>query len=239
MKINCIVVDDEPLARKGLAEYISEVEFLELKAVCENSIAANKVLNEQAIDLMFLDIQMPKMTGLDFLKSLHQKPLVILTTAYSEYALKGYELDVLDYLLKPISLERFLKAANKAKEFHALKQAKNTDAEKPANYFFVRCNNQYEKIMFDELLFAQAMENYVVLQTTSQKFISYITLKGVEEYLPAADFIKVHKSFIISIPKIDKITASEIIIGPHSIPISRNMKEEIMEKIVNNKLLKR
>ena len=125
MKINCIVVDDEPLARKGLAEYIGDVDYLDLKAVCENAVVTARVLAQQKIDLIFLDIQMPKMSGIEFLKSLRQQPMIIFTTAYSEYALKGYELDVLDYLVKPISFERFLKAVNKAREFYNLR---NNDA---------------------------------------------------------------------------------------------------------------
>ena len=238
MKINCIIVDDEPLARKGLKEYVTEVSFLELKAELANSMAANEVLNQQKIDLIFLDIQMPKMTGIDFLKTLREQPMVILTTAYSEYALQGYELDVLDYLVKPISFERFLKAVNKAKDFFELKSAGGSSKMK-SEYFFVRCNNQYEKIFYHDLLYAEALENYVVLHTKAKKFISYLTLKSVEDYLPTDNFIKVHKSFIVSVSKIDKIDNNEIIIGTSSISISRSLKDEVMNKIVNSKHLKR
>jgi DNA-binding LytR/AlgR family response regulator len=238
MKISCIIVDDEPLARKGLEEYVSEVDFLELKAQCENSLVANKILYEQKIDLMLLDIKMPKLTGIDFLKTLSQPPVVILTTAYSEYALQGYELDVIDYLLKPVSFERFLKAVNKVKDFFELKDKCQVVAPNK-DYFFVRCDKRYEKILYNDLLFAEAMENYVVLNTKENKFISYLTFKAVEEYLPKEIFIKVHKSFIVSISNIDSISTNEIKIGSHNIPISRNLKDEIMNKILNNKLLKR
>ena len=239
MKINCIIVDDEPLARKGLIEYVSEIDFLELKAECENSISANKILSQQKIDLIFLDIQMPKMTGIDFLKTLREQPMVIFTTAYSEFALQGYELDVIDYLVKPISYERFLKSVNKAKDFYELKNNSNSIPAIQAEYFFVRCDNRYEKISYEDLLFAEALENYVGLQTKTKKFISYLTFKSVEDYLPVGKFIKVHKSFIVSISKIDKIVGNEMKIGTHSIPISRNLKDEVMNKIVNSKLLKR
>src|ERR1700722_7721269 len=172
MKISCIVVDDEPLARKGLAEYIGDVDYLDLKAVCENAVVAGTVLAREKTDLIFLDIQMPKMSGIEFLKSLHTQPMIIFTTAYSEYALKGYELDVLDYLVKPIPFEGFLKAVNKAKEFYSLKNVSLSEPGKPAAYFFIRCDNQYEKIMLDEVLFVQALENYVVIQTAHKKFIT-------------------------------------------------------------------
>ena len=239
MKINCVIVDDEPLARKGLTEYIAEADFLELKAECESPLAANKILNQQKIDLIFLDIQMPKMTGIDFLKTLREQPMIIFTTAYSEYALQVYELNVLDYLVKPISLERFIKAVNKAKEFYELKNTVAASSQKSTEYFFVRCDKLYEKIGYDDLLFAQALENYVVLQTRSNKFVTYLTLKGVEDYLPTDNFIRVHKSFIVSVSKIDKIAGNEIKIGTHSIPISRDMKDDVMNRIVNSKLLKR
>lgn len=239
MKINCIVVDDEPLARKGIQEYIEEVNFLDFRAGCENAAAAGTVLHKETIDLIFLDIQMPKMTGIEFVKTLREPPMVIFTTAYSEFALQAYELEVLDYLVKPISFERFLKSVNRAKEFFELKTKPESKQTATHDYFFVKCDNRYEKILYDELLFVKAMENYVVLQTISTQFISYLTFKSVEEYFPADKFIKVHKSYIVSTDKIDKITTNEIKIGLHSIPISRNLKEEVMTKIVNDKLLKR
>jgi len=235
MKINCIIVDDEPLARKGLAEYVSEVDFLDLKALCSSSTEANKSLNQQKTDLVFLDIQMPGLNGIEFLKTMKTKPMVILTTAYSEFALEGYELDVLDYLVKPISFNRFLKACNKAKEYYEFVHNKNTGN----SHFFIRCDNRFERIDHDKLLFVEAMENYVVLQTTTQKFISYLTLKSVENYLPQQSFIRVHKSFIVSLSKIERIDGNEVKIGIHSIPISRNLKDEVMNNVVNKNLLKR
>ena len=237
MPVNCIIVDDEPLARKGLAEYVAEVPFLELKAQCESALAANEVLNTQKIDLVLLDIQMPKMSGIEFLKTMRDRPMVIFTTAFTDYALQGYELDVIDYLVKPISFERFLKAANKAREFYEAKVKTTTEPQE--TYFFVRCDNRYEKIYYDELLFVEALENYVILQTRTHKYISYLTFKSVEEYLPGSQFVKVHKSFIIAASKIDNIVGNEIKMGGHTIPISRNLKEALMNKIVNGKLLKR
>ena len=238
MKISCIVVDDEPLARKGLKEYIDEVDFLDLRVSCDSAVAAAAELNRQKIDLIFLDIQMPKMTGIEFVKILHEQPMVIFTTAYSEYALEGYELEVLDYLVKPISFERFMKSINRAKDFFDLKQ-KGHMRQEAIDFFFIKCDNRYEKIFFNELLFVKAMENYVVLQTASKQFISYLTFKSVEEYFPADKFLKVHKSYIVSIDRIDKIAGHEINIGQYSVPISRGLREDVMNKIVNDKLLKR
>ncbi len=238
MKINCIIVDDEPLARKGLAEYVSEIGFLHLEGSCESPVQANELLNQQQIDLIFLDIQMPKVTGIEFLRSLRSAPMVIFTTAYSEYALQSYELNVLDYLVKPIPFERFLKAANKAKEFYELKE-KAGPQRQAADYFFIRCDNLYEKISFSDLLYVESLENYVALHTASKKYISYLTLKAVEDYLPADSFIKVHKSFIVSVSRVDKIEGNEIKIGRYSVPISRSMKDKVMGRIVNGNLLKR
>ena len=239
MKINCIIIDDEPLARKGLKEYVSEVDFLELKGEGENAEFAVALLKKGDIDLMFLDIQMPKLTGIEFLKGLKNAPMVIFTTAYSKYALESYELDVQDYLVKPISFERFFKACNKARDFYNLKQSGNKDVLKNDEYFFIRCADRYEKIPYDELLYVEAMENYVIFHTIHGKFISYLTLKVVENYLPADKFLKVHKSYIIAIPKIESIDGSDIIIKGKSIPISRTLKDEVMNKLVMGKFLKR
>ena len=239
MKISCIIVDDEPLARKGLQEYIEEVDFLDCRAICENTSIAASVLNSEKIDLMFLDIQMPRMTGIEFVKTLRHQPMVIFTTAYSEFALQSYELEALDYLVKPISFERFLKSVNRAKEFFELRQMSGSGNNTAKGFFFVKCDSRYEKIFYEDLLFVKAMENYVVLQTGSAQFISYLTFKSVEGYFPADKFLKVHKSYIVSIPKIDKIEGNQIRIGQHTVPISRNLKDEVMTKIVTDKLLKR
>ncbi|HXP48359.1 MAG TPA: LytTR family DNA-binding domain-containing protein [Bacteroidia bacterium] len=238
MKINCIIVDDEPIARKGITEYISDIDFLELKGQGENALVANALLSNEDIDLVFLDIQMPKMTGIEFLKTLKNPPMVVFTTAYSDYALQSYELDVLDYLVKPISFERFLKACNKAKELFVLKK-QGTNALKTEEYFFIRCKERFEKIIYNELLYVEAMENYVIFHTTKEKFISYLTFKAVESYLPANKFLKVHKSYIVAISKIESLSGDDIIIKDASLPIGRTLKEEVINKLVASKLLKR
>lgn len=232
--IRCVITDDEPIARKGLQGYIEKIDFLELAGVCEDAIQLNSLLKQQQVDLLFLDIEMPYVTGIDFLKNTPQAPKVIFTTAYEQYAIKGYELDVLDYLLKPISFERFLKAANKAYDHFGGALAKE------ANYLFVKTDNKLEKVKLNELLFVEAMENYVALYTADKKLITHSTLKALQEKLPAGQFIQPHKSYLVNIQCIQSIEGNILHVGGHyQIPISKYQKDEVMEKIVNNKLLRR
>ena len=241
MNINCIVIDDEPLARKGLKEYINDVDFLSLTGEFDNPLKAAQALREQGMQLLFLDIQMPKISGLDFIKSLKQFPPVIFTTAYPQYALDGFDLNALDYLVKPISFERFLKAAYKAKEFYEVRQKNLTPSieEKDKEHLFIKADNKLVKIFYNDILFIEALQNYVCIHTLSKKYITYLTIKSVEEFLPADRFIKTHKSFIIAASKIESIEGNNILVGTQHIPISRNMKEEVVEKLLNGKFLKR
>jgi DNA-binding LytR/AlgR family response regulator len=232
--IKCIITDDEPLARKGLQGYIEKIDFLELAGVCEDAIQLNSLLKHQPADLLFLDIEMPYVTGIDFLKNTPNAPKVIFTTAYEQYAIKGYELDVLDYLLKPISFERFLKAANKAYDYFS---SATTDA---GNYLFIKTDNKLEKVNLQELLFVEAMENYVALYTPDKKLVTHSTLKALQEKLPSGQFIQPHKSYVVNIQCIQSIEGNILHVGgKYQIPISKYQKEEIMERIVNNKLLKK
>lgn len=237
MKLTCMIIDDEPLARKGMEEYVSDIEFLELVAVCDNALQANTYLQSNTVDLVLLDIQMPKLSGLDFLKSLEHPPVVIITTAYQEYALEGYELNVTDYLVKPIAFSRFVKAVNKARDFLLLKQKE--PAAEPATYFFLKVDNRFEKINYDEILFAEALQNYVAIYTAEKKMLSYITFTQVENQLPAGKFLKVHKSYIVAMDKIKTVEGNIINIAQHQIPVSRGLRDEVMQKIVFDKLIKR
>src|ERR1700748_2730612 len=184
--IRCIITDDEPFARKGLQGYIGQIDFLELKGVCENAVELNSLLKKEPADLLFLDIEMPYVTGIDFLRSIPSPPKVIFTTAYEKYALQGFELEVLDYLLKPISFERFLRAANKAFDYFRLQQA----AVAPEDYFFVKADSKLENIHFADILFAEALKNYVAIYTGEKKVITHLTLKMVQEKLPARSFVQ-------------------------------------------------
>ncbi len=240
-QINCLIVDDEPLARKGVKEYIYDIDFLNLAGEFEDPVKATSRISEGGIDLIFLDIEMPKITGMQFLKTLHHPPPVIFTTAYPQYALDGFELNALDYLVKPIAFERFLKAAMKAKEYYEVRH--KNEAEPPHHeseqYFFVKADNKLIKIFFNEILFVEALQNYVTIHTASKKYITYLTFKSIEEYLPADQFIKCHKSYIISASKLTSIEGNELIIGNNHIPLSRNNKEEVLEKLLKGKFLKR
>jgi DNA-binding LytR/AlgR family response regulator len=242
MNINCIIIDDEPLARKGLTEYISNVDFLTLAGAYEDALKAATAISENDIRLLFLDIELPRISGLDFLKSLQHPPLIILTTAYPQYALEGFDLNVLDYLVKPISFPRFLKAVTKAKEQLQLMHqtitapASSSDAE---DYIFIKTNNKLVRIFFYDILFVEALQNYVAIHTTEKKFISYLTFKSVEDKLPREKFLKVHKSFIVQISKVDAFENNELQVGASKLPVSRSLKDEVLKKIFENKYLKR
>lgn len=233
LTIRCIITDDEPLARKGLQGYIDKISFLDLVGVCEDAIQLNTVLKQQQVELLFLDIEMPYVTGIDFLKNITNPPKVIFTTAYERYAIQGYELDILDYLLKPISPDRFLKAVNKAYDYFQSKQ-NNTQP-----YFFVKTDNKLEKILFDEILFIEAMENYVAIYTADKKIITHSTLKAVQEKLPANQFIQPHKSYLVNVDRIGAIEGNILHILKYEVPVSKYQREEVLEKIINNKLLKK
>ena len=237
MLINCIVIDDEPLARKGLKEYIADVDFLNFVAEFDSPLKATELINRGKSQLLFLDIQMPKITGLDFFRTLQTPPPVIFTTAYPQYALEGFEVNALDYLVKPISFERFLKAVLKAKEFYEVREKNQTEIA--ADHFFIKADSKLIKILYDDVLFVEALQNYVVIHTKGKKHISYLTIKSVEEYLPPSLFIKTHKSYIIAASKIESIEGNDVRIGQHYIPISRNLKDEVMEKLLKGKFLKR
>lgn len=238
--LSCIIIDDEPLARKGLKEYINDVDFLEFRAEFDSALKATKLLNEGLVQLIFLDIQMPKINGLEFLKTLRQSPPVIFTTAYPQFAIDGFELNALDYLVKPISFERFLKAAVRAREFYEVR-SQNVRHGEDANetFFFIKADNKLVKVFFDDILFVEALQNYVAIHTKNKKLISYLTFRSIEEYLPPSRFAKTHKSYIVSASKIDHIEGNDIRIGDHHIPISRTIKEEVLEKLLKGRFLKR
>ena len=239
MTLNCLIIDDEPVARKGMEEYIKEVEFLHFVAKCENPMKATPYLEEGAVDLIFLDIRMPKLSGIEFLATLLDPPMVIITTAYSEYALEGYSLNVMDYLVKPISFGRFLKAANKALDFYSLRHKAESQKETAPDYFFIKCDNKYEKVHYEEVLYIEALQNYVIIRTAEKKLITYMTISGLEAQLPKEKFIRVHKSYVVSLSKIKAVEGNEIVINTIKIPISRNLKEEVMNRILGDNLLSR
>jgi DNA-binding LytR/AlgR family response regulator len=234
-KIKAIIVEDEPLARSGLESYVNDIDFIELCALCENAMEANNAINKFQPELMFLDIQMPRLTGIDLLKSLSKPPMVIFTTAYPNYALQGFELDVVDYLVKPYPFERFLKAVNKARDLFLLRNDKSETTEKSSGYFFIKTDNKLERVTFADIDYIEAMENYVVIRTHDQKLITMNTMKSMEDSLPENHFIRIHKSFIVNQEKVKSIEGNELKVGNAKLPISRQKKQEVLERIVNRK----
>ena len=227
--LQCILIDDEPLARKGLLEYIADIDFLQPVAEFGAVPPALEFLRSHTVDLIFLDIEMPRMTGLEMLRSVADLPPVIITTAYPQYALEGFEWNVLDYLVKPISFDRFYKSVLRAREMTVSQQ----------DHFFVKVNGQILRVNLAELVFAEAMENYVILQTVDRKLITYLTFKALEEFLPADQFFRIHKSFIVAANKIDSIEGNLIRARGFELPVSRTLKDEVMNRLLNGKYLKR
>lgn len=245
MILKCVVIDDEPLARECMVNYIREIDFLELAGTASNPVGLTRLLDEQPIDLVLLDIQMPVMNGIEFLKMMQHPPLVVITTAYPSYALEGFQLDVMDYLVKPITFNRFFKAVSKAKDYRHLQERSVfnhlpiTKASEPEDYFFIKCDYKYERIYFDDILYVEAMQNYVTIHTIKGKYITLLYMKNVEQNLSRNAFIRIHKSYIVSISKIEAIENSEIIIQSHRLPISRSYRDEVIDKVVNKKLWKK
>jgi two-component system LytT family response regulator len=232
--INCLVADDEPFARLGMAELIKKIPFFKLVGIAKDAFEVIGYLNTEEVHLLFLDIQMPKLTGIELLRTLKDPPKVIFTTAYSKYAVDGYELDILDYLLKPVTWERFLKAANKAKEYFDLdNHPANTRSKEVDNiFFFIKTNKKLEKIFFDEILFIEAMLNYVIIHTAGGKIITYSSIKKILDELPVTGFLKVHKSYIVSLSKITTVDGNRVRIQQQHIPVSRPHKDKLRKAIL-------
>jgi two-component system, LytTR family, response regulator len=230
-KYTCIIVDDETLARELLMSHIAKIPDLVVLATCANAIEAKYALEKHQPDILFLDIQMPNLTGLDLLRMLKHRPATILTTAYSEYALEGYELDVLDYLLKPIVFERFFKAVSKAIEWldrgQTPAQSLPTSAptEVKDNYFFVKSDAKIVKVVFDDILYIEALQKYVRIHTPSVRIVTLMSMSQLEDVLPTGQFSRIHRSFIVNVNKIDSIEGNMVHIGKHNLPISKGQKE--------------
>ena len=226
--IRCLAIDDEPLALELLVDNISKVPYLHLAAACENAIEAMQVMENQTIDLIFLDIQMPGLTGLQFIKSMILKPMIILITAYEKYALQGFELDVTDYLVKPVSLDRFIKACNKANELFYLKTQPKIAPD--AGYFFVNVDYSMVKIITADIMYIEGLKDYIKihLKGTQRPVITRLPMKTMEEQLPANAFIRIHKSYIISIAFITATRKSSVFLNTIELPISDNYKDSIL-----------
>lgn len=242
MKINCIAIDDEPLALEKIREYIKRIGYLNLVKSFDNAIDALSFLKTNKVDLIFLDIQMEELTGIQLMEALQTKPKVILTTAYDEYALKGYELDVCDYLLKPISFQRFLQACEKV--YDVLFPLQNTInnipsqdlSESATGYFFVKNGSITQKINFEDILFVEGMRDYLRIWTQKEKIMTLLSFRKLEDALPKLGFIRIHKSYLISINKIDCIERNRVIIAEQRLPIGESYKRVFFNTIDERKL---
>ena len=230
-KISCLILEDEPLAAEELEDYINKVLFLELKAKCADAIYALEILQKQTIDLIFLDIHLPKLKGLDFIKTLQHPPKVIITTAYQEYALQGYELNVVDYLLKPIEWSRFLMAVNKLQQAIEVTNYSHRTVPGPEEktYLFFNVNKRMVKIFLDEILYIESLKEYIRITTPNKSILTKYQLNQIEELLTRHHFLRIHRSFIVAKNKIETFSATDVEIGSKHLPIGRNYKEQVME----------
>lgn len=238
--LKCIIVDDEPFARKGLEKYVSKIPFLALAGATGTIAKARRLMEMEQIDLIYLDINLPKVSGIDFLKSLSNPPQVIFTTAYPEYAIEGFELDVTDYLLKPITYERFLKASEKAltKMQQSAKEMPVVNMLPEDDYFFIKTKGKLEKIKKKEILFIQGMGNYVTIHTKDKKIVTYASLKDIETKLQTLNLLTIHKSYRVPINHIESYDGKFVLLQSHSLPVSRSYKEGVVANLNSKKLSK-
>lgn len=229
--LRCIAIDDEELALELLADNIGKVPYLQLVAACDNPIEAINIIQQQQIDLVFIDIQMPGLTGLQLIQSLTNKPMFILVTAYEKYALEGFNLNVIDYLVKPVSLDRFIKACNKAWELYQLKN-KLAEPAKEANhdYFFINVDYSHIKVVYNDIVWVEGLKDYIKihLKSTSKPIVARISMKSIEEQLPASKFIRIQKSYIVSKDSITAVRKNSIYIGSNELPVGENYKDAVM-----------
>ena len=243
MNMNVIIVDDEPLAQDVLETYVSQIPDLNLVAKCNNAIEANEALQNNQVDLMFLDIQMPQLTGTDFLKSLANPPMVVFTTAYSEFAVEGFELNALDYLLKPISLDRFMRAVNKAKEQLELQKGGKKDEEIVEignDFFFVKADKKLVRVSFEDIIYIEGLKDYVIIRQESGRVITLQTMKSLEEKLPHSKFRRIHRSFIVNVEKINALMGNMVEVMEKGkekhLPIGKNYRDDLLDYINQTKL---
>ena len=242
--IKTLIIDDEPLALDVLETYIEQMPELQLVGRCSNALEANEFLRKNQVDLIFLDIQMPRLSGVDFIKTLASPPMFIFTTAYSEYALEGYELNAIDYLLKPISIDRFMKAVNKAMEQFELRKkdesGESTTAGEGVEFFFVKADKKLVKIKYDDIVYIEGLKDYVIIRLEQGRVVTLQTMKSLEDKLPLTRFKRIHRSYIVSIDKIHAVDGTSVDVYEKGqikqLPIGKNYRDEILEIVNKNKL---
>ena len=225
MRVKAIIVDDEPLARQVISQYAKDIPGLEIICSCNNAMEANHILREQPVNLMFLDVNMPGISGLDFLKNLKYPPLVILTTAYTDYALEGYELNILDYLKKPFSFDRFFKAFQKAEEQLALRE-KKTEQKSGPEYIFIKSNKKAVRIDIIDICFIEGLGDYIKIHLKDRHLVTNLSMKKMQDLLPSAQFFRIHKSYIIRLDRIQSIEGNLVEIGKHKLPVGNNFRQD-------------
>lgn len=229
--IKCIIVEDERLAQQVIQSHLQKTDRCELVGICSNTAEAKELLGKNDIDLMFLDIQLPGMTGLDFLRTLEDPPLVILTTAYPEYALESYEYNVVDYLLKPISLERFSKAINKIIDGKLFTGTPPEKEPLPGDHIFIKSNSKFFRIDFNDIIYIEGMKDYLKIHTTNNTLVTHQTMQEMEQLLPARQFIRIHKSYIVAISHIESVFGNSIEMKKATLPVGTSYKESITRLI--------
>lgn len=240
--MNCLIVDDEPLARVAIQTLIEKTKDLNLVESFNSAIAASKFLEQNTVDLIFLDIKMPGTNGIDFAKTISEKTLIIFTTAFSEYALDSYEVEAIDYLIKPVILDRFQKAVSKAKAYHSLLVTDNTNNHIETiaeDYFFVKADRKIFKLLFKDILFIEGLKDYVVLQTADRKIITAMNIKTIHEQLPQNIFVRISKSYVINVQHITSFDNNTVFIGKNEIPIGNAYRDYFFAEFVTKKMLSR
>lgn len=237
MKIKTLLVDDEPLALQVLENYVSQLPELELAGMCSNAIEANEKIQNEDIDLICLDIKMPQISGIDFLKSLKNPPLVIFTTAFSNYALESYSLDVVDYLLKPISFDRFMMAINKVTERMSSKKSQSQHED---DYFYVKADKKLIRVKYEDIIYIEGLKDYVIIRVDESRIVTLQTMKSLTDKLPDDRFIRVHRSYLVNIDRINSIMGNMIEVFEKGktklIPIGKNYKDELMDTIEKKRI---
>lgn len=238
--IKTIIVDDEPLAQDIIETYVSQLPNLELVAKCSDAIEANQILQNNEVDLMFLDIQMPQLTGIEFMKSLDNPPLVVFTTAYSEYAVEGFEMNAIDYLLKPISMERFMKAVNKVEVKLKENSGSSPQMDIADDHFFVKADKKLVKVNFDDILYIEGLKDYVIIRQEEGRVITLQTMKSLEARLPAMQFKRIHRSYIVNTKRINALVGNMVELKEKgetkNIPVGKIYREELLRMINEKKL---
>jgi DNA-binding LytR/AlgR family response regulator len=234
MQINAIIVDDEPLAQNVILQYAGEIHDLEIICICNDALEALKAISANNVDLMFLDINMPKISGIDFLKNIKNPPLVIFTTAYTDYALESYELNALDYLKKPFSFERFLKAVQKAGEQLKLTHPSKTEKELSENFLFIKASKKVHKVSIDDIYYIEGLGDYIKVHLKDSHLVTNYSMKKMEDLLPSNDFIRIHKSFIIRFDKISTIEGNLVEINKTKLPIGNSYRQDFFDKVNRN-----